>query len=155
MKRNVSMNIQDVCRPPLRYNENQHSVRVINTGISSSGFSLIEAVLALAILGIGIFILIGTTARCLAVIRVARNYQIARSVLDQGELDYPLQTTNDVEKNAVDPIEYVDGFTFSREITPVDGEEHLFIVKTKVTWSETGKASFEEVTSCLYSTEHD
>ena len=119
------------------------------------GVTLVEAVLALAILSIGIFVLIETTARCLAVIRVSRNYQTARAVLDQGELEYPLRGTNMVEDNVVSPVEYPNGFTFSRDLTPVDGEEDLFIVTTRVSWSETGHASSEEVTSYLYCPNHD
>ena len=116
----------------------------------AGGVTLVEAILALAILGIGIFVLIETTARCLAVIRVSRHYQTARAVLDQGELDYPLQGTNAPDNNIVAPVEYPGGFTFSRNLDPVDGEEDIFIVRTRVTWSESGRASFEEVVSYLY-----
>ena len=122
---------------------------------SCQGFSLIEAVLALAILSIGVFVLIEATAQCLAVIRVSRNYQIARNVLEQGELDYPLSWTNSIEDNTVAPVEYPGGFTFSRNLDQVDGEENLFIVTRRVTWSETGQSSFEEVTSYLYCQNHE
>lgn len=124
-------------------------------GKSAGGVTLVEAILALTILGIGIFVLIETTARCLAVIRVCRCYQTARAVLDQGELEHPLNGTNTVEANIVAPVEYPDGFTFSRDLVQIDGEEDLFIVTTRVSWSESGQASFEEVTSCLYCPNHD
>ncbi|MFC1461534.1 hypothetical protein ACFLQR_03330, partial [Verrucomicrobiota bacterium] len=96
------------------------------------GVTLVEAILALAILSIGILVLVETTARCLAVIRVSRNYQTARAVLDRGELEYPLHGSNTVEDNIVSPVEYDNGFTFARDLTQVDGEEDLFVVTTRV-----------------------
>ena len=118
---------------------------------SSSGVTLVEAILALAILGIGIFVLIETTARCLAVIRLSRHYQTARAVLDMGELDHPLSETNAPEDNIVSGHEYTGGFTFSRALDLIDEEDDLYVVRTRVSWSESGNSSFEEVVSLLYS----
>ena len=115
------------------------------------GFTLIEAVLALAILSIGIFVLVECTARCLVVIRSSRNYQTARMVLDRGEIDHPLVWSNDADQNAVAPETYPNGYTFSRTLTPMDGEENMYVVKTRVAWSEVGQASFEEVVGIFYS----
>jgi Tfp pilus assembly protein PilE len=120
-----------------------------------AGFTLVEAMLALAILSIGIFVLVECTARCLAVIRASRNYQNARLVMDQGELDHPLVWTNDVEENTVESEPYPNGYTFSRTLTPMEGEESLYLVTTRVTWSEVGKASFEEVIGVLYCPKKD
>ena len=115
-----------------------------------SAFTLVEAVLALAILSIGIFVIVEATARCLAVIRVSRHYQTARAVLDRGECDFPLQSTNTVSANVVQGEELVPGYVFSRELEEVDGETKLYLVTTRVTWSESGQASAEEVVSYLY-----
>ena len=103
---------------------------------------------ALAI--IGIFVIIEATARCLAVIRVSRNFQTARAVLDQGESEFPLQPTNTVSANVVQGTELAPGYTFARELEEVDGEKKLYEVTTRVTWSESGQASAEEVVSYLY-----
>ena len=119
------------------------------TNLYKSGMTLVETVLALAILSIGIFILVETTAKCLAVVRMARNYQTARAVLDRGESEHPLRGTNSVEQNKVDPVDY-DGYTFSRDLQPMDGEEKLFKVVTRVAWSESGKDSGEELVSYVY-----
>lgn len=121
-----------------------------NRRCSRHGMTLIEAVLALAILSIGVFILVETTAKCLSVVRVSRNYQTARAVFGRAESEHPLNGTNSVEDNQVAPIEYDNGFTYSRELTPVDGEKKLFLVTSKVAWSETGKDSFEEVVGYVY-----
>ena len=111
--------------------------------------TLVEAVMALAILSIGVFILVETTAKCLSVVRTSRNYQTARAVLDRGEAEHPLRGTNDVEENIVAPVDY-DGYEFSRDLEPVDGEVKLYKVITKVAWSETGRDSCEEVVSYVY-----
>ena len=113
-------------------------------------FTLVEAVVALAILSIGIFVIIEATARCLAVIRVSRNYQTARAVLDRGEGEFPLRPTNAVSDNIVQDRELIPGYTFARELEAVDGEAKLYVVKTRVTWAESGQASAEEVVSYLY-----
>jgi len=131
------------------------STRVNSGAVCRAGFTLVEAVLALAILSIGIFVLIECTAKCLAVIRTSRNFQTARSVLDQGEMEYPLSWTNDVDQNTVAPVTYPNGYTYSRELEPVSGEESLYMVKTRVAWSEIGRASAEEVVSYLYSPKKD
>lgn len=114
-----------------------------------SGMTLVETVLALAILSIGIFILVETTAKCLAVVRMARNYQTARATLGRGESEYPLRGTNSVEQNKVEGVDY-NGYVFSRDLQPVDGEKKLYMVVTKVTWSETGHESGEELVSYVY-----
>jgi len=114
-----------------------------------SGMTLVETVLALAILSVGIFILVETTARCIAVVRQARNYQTARAVLDRGESEHPLRGTNSVEENKVEPVDY-DGYVYSRDLQPVEGEKKLFTVVTRVTWSERGSDSGEELVSYVY-----
>ncbi len=127
-------------RQPLNY----------NNAAACAGFTLVEAVLALAILGIGLFVIIEATARCLAVIRVARNYQTARAALELGEAAYPLLYDKGMDDNSVSETVYPGGITFAREITPVDGEEKLFIVTTRVKWSEFGSDSMEVLTSYVY-----
>lgn len=117
--------------------------------LNRAGLTLVEAVLALAILSIGVFVLVETTAKCLAVVRLSRHYQTARAVLDRGESEHPLRGTNTVEQNTVEPVDY-DGYTFARELQAVDGEKKMFLVTTRVAWSEAGKNSFEELTSWVY-----
>ncbi len=107
--------------------------------------------MALAILSIGIFVLIACTAKCLAVIRMSRHYQNARLTLERGELDHPLVWTNEPDQNAVAPRDYPGGYTYSRTLAPVDGEESLYRVTTRVAWSESGQAAGEEVVGLFYS----
>jgi hypothetical protein len=83
------------------------------------------------------------------VVRLSRNYQTARAVLGRGEGEHSLSGTNTVEQNEVEGVDY-DGYVFSRELQPVDGEKKLFVVFTRVTWSETGQESGEELVSYVY-----
>ena len=71
-------------------------------------------------------------------------------MLDRGEAEFPLQPSNAVSDNVVQGTEYESGYTFSRELEAVSGEKKLYVVTTRVTWSESGQASAEEVVSYLY-----
>ena len=118
------------------------------------GFTLVEAVLALAIMTISAVALLAAASRCLAVARVARNYQTAVSVLNIGEMEHPLIATNEVFENVVEPVTYENGFVFSRTVEAREDEEDMFVVRTRVSWSARGKDAFEEVATYLYSTNH-
>ena len=137
-------------RPTVSRNQSTAYSLQPTVGGLRAAFTLVEAVVALAILSIGIFVIIEATSRCLAVIRVSRNYQTARAVLDRGESDFPLQSTNAVSDNVVQGEEYEPGYVFSRELEEVGGEKKLYEVTTRVIWSESGQASAEEVVSYLY-----
>ncbi|NLB54921.1 MAG: prepilin-type N-terminal cleavage/methylation domain-containing protein [Lentisphaerae bacterium] len=117
---------------------------------NKQGFTLLEVVIAIAILTISAISLIEATSRCVAAIRQSSNYQKARFVLKQGELDHPLIKTNTPEMNEVFDVKYDDNFTFSRELVQSDDEENLYQVTTRVKWSERGKSSYEEVESLFY-----
>ena len=114
--------------------------------------TLVEVILAVAILSAGLTVLLTGVSRCLAVMKKAKNYQVAQWTLGLGNLEYPLLKTNEVEKLAVDPVEYPNGFTFQRIIEEPDDEEYeeeedfkLFVVRTRVSWSDRGRDSFHEV----------
>ncbi len=121
---------------------------------SRGGFTLVEAVLALAIMTISAVTLLAAASRCLAVARLARNYQTAASVLSEGEMEHPLIATNDVIENVVEPQTFDNGFVFSRTVDQVEEDEDMFIVRTRVSWSSRGKDAFEQVSTYLYSTNH-
>ena len=121
--------------------------------------TLVEILMALAILSIAAGVLMTATSRCLAVVSTAKNYYEARRILETGELDYPLlviQKKGEKELTAlnlnVGPIEYPRNFTFQRKSERDEKKEDLMVVKSRVTWSAKGKTSFEEVTSYLYYT---
>lgn len=123
------------------------------------GMTLIEVLMALAILAVAAGVLMTATSRCLAVVRTAKNYYEARRILEIGELDYPLLLVQKKgEKDLkplnlkVGPIEYPNGFTYERTSERSEEKEDLLVVHNRVSWSSKGKQSFEDVTSYFYYT---
>ena len=129
-----------------------------NSGLSrrkrgTRAFTLIEAVLAVAIMSMGGIVLLTAASRCLAVSVAARNLHSAAAVLDKGELDYPLMPTNEISENVVGPTAY-GRYTFERAVEPFGGEKDMFVVRTTVSWAIKGKHACEKVETLLYSTNH-
>jgi prepilin-type N-terminal cleavage/methylation domain-containing protein len=121
----------------------------------NEAFTLIEGMVAVAIISLCALALITAASRCTLVARMCENFHAAVSVMDAGELEYPLIMTNEVFKNTVEAYEPLDnGFTFSREVDEIKDEEDMFIVRTKVSWSERGKQAFEQVETYIYTTNH-
>jgi prepilin-type N-terminal cleavage/methylation domain-containing protein len=127
----------------------------------SAGLTLVEVLVALAILGVSAAVLMTATSRCLSVVRVAKNYYEARRILELGDLEHPLlvvkEKSGTVLKDKainlnVGPIEYPNGFVFSRASERKEDQDDLVVVRTKVSWSVRGKSAFEEVTTYLYYT---
>lgn len=121
-----------------------------------AGLTLVEVLLALAILAATAGVLLTAVSRCLAVVRLSKNYYDARRVLDMGELDHPLLVTKEMNKDKVinlnvGPIDY-EGYAFTRSGERSETLKDLVVVKTRVAWSSRGRESFEEVTSYLYYT---
>ncbi len=114
---------------------------------SRSGLTLIEVMLALSILGIGLFVLVAGTAQGLAVVRAARLYDHAHGLLGRIEAEHPIRSEDirpGVERGAFG-YEHRD-FSWEREIDYVgDEEDRLFVVTTRVIWSRRGRRGFEEV----------
>lgn len=109
------------------------------------GLTLIEVVLAVAILSVGLSFLLAAASKCIAVMKVSGKYQRAQWVRGRGELEFPLAEAEELEDIEVEPYDYEDGLTFSRTVDEDDDEDGLFVVKTRVSWSEHGRESFEEV----------
>ena len=126
--------------------------------------TLVEVLIALAILGISAAVLMTATSRCLAVVRVSKNYYEARRILELGEIEHPILVIKDKDSSTpsaatdkvlnpnVSPIDYPDGFIFSRSCKRSEKHEDLLEIQTRVTWSLRGKDAFEQVTSYLYFT---
>jgi hypothetical protein len=126
--------------------------------------TLVEVLMALAILAISAAVLMTATSRCLSVVRLSKNYYEARRILELGEIDHPVlvikdpqasQSSPDSEKVLnpnVGPIDYDGGFVFNRTCKRSEKHEDLYEVQTRVTWSMRGRDAFEQVTSYLYFT---
>lgn len=120
-----------------------------------SGLTLIEALLAIVILGVGILALTEAASRCVAILRLTRNYHTARGILDQGELEYPIVRKKDEILNVeVEPKEYGNGYVFSRTAEENEEMEGLYVLRTTVSWSERGRNGQETVSALLYATNY-
>ena len=115
------------------------------------GLTLVEVLLAIAILGAGLTALLTGASRCIAVMRMARSYQTAQWVLAMGEAVHFSVATNSIEELDVDGDDrMVDGFTFSRHAEPDEDKDGLCILRTRVSWQDRGREVTEEVVGFVH-----
>ena len=120
---------------------------------SRAGLTLIEVMLAVAILGFGIAGMIMAAARCIGVARQARNYQQAREALAQVDAEEPLALVEDMDEandsgTLTAPLEK---FRWERVVEPIGLEDdYLFQVTTTVSWSEEDWKGSESVVTYVY-----
>lgn len=119
------------------------------------GLTLIEVILAVAILGTALTVLLTGAARCLAVMKTAKHYQTAQWALGMGEVEYPLEVEEDIEDLVVEGETYLDKFSFSREVEDDDDEDGLYVVRTRITWARRGGEGYEEVLRYFYYPEEE
>ncbi|MEM7390838.1 MAG: prepilin-type N-terminal cleavage/methylation domain-containing protein [Verrucomicrobiota bacterium] len=121
---------------------------------SNSGLTLIEVMLAMAILAIGLVVLVAAASRCLAVIKATEIYQNARELIARVELENPLILEEEIEETS-DRGNFTGkfrGYSWQRDIILISEEEDgLFEVHTKIFWTEKGKKRFEDVVTYIYS----
>lgn len=121
-----------------------------------AGLSLVEVLMAILILGIGISSLVMATSRCLAVVRKARNFEIARRLLGEIELTDPLipgEIEAGEESGNCEPPHRDWRWTRTVEEDENDEESGLFKITMRIYWSEKGRETYEEVITYLYSPE--
>jgi len=112
----------------------------------------VEVLLALVILSVGVSSLMMAMSRCLAVVRTARSRDVARALIQRVDIENPIETVDMTELVESGDFEDAEGYTWSREIIMDDEEERpgLFLVTTRVQWSERGRDAFEEITVYKY-----
>ncbi len=116
-----------------------------------AGFTLIEALIALALLGIGLGILTASVAGGLSVTRRARDYENARHMLDLVPVVAPLPDDPEEwpppdDEGTFEPPH--EQYRWTRTFLPVREEfetEPLYQINTRVYWSDRGAESFEEI----------
>jgi prepilin-type N-terminal cleavage/methylation domain-containing protein len=113
--------------------------------MTKRGFTLVEVLLATAILCASLVALLAGASRCLAVMKAAKNYQSAQWTLSMGEVDYPLMATNDVKRLAVDEVTYPNGFTYTRTVEDDEDKDNLYLVRITVAWPGHREGPHEEV----------
>ncbi len=128
-----------------------------NRFTSRKGLTLIEVMIALIIITVGVSSMMVAMSRCLAVVRTARNREVSRGLLRRVDIENPIDRKTIAETTESGDFEDVDGYTWSRDILLVDEEERpgLFLVTTRVRWSERGRDTFEEITTYNYAPESE
>lgn len=143
---------------------------------SRSGMTLVEVLLAAMILGLGMMAIFTCLTRCLRLIQASRDVQKMQLFFDLGNLAFPMadiQSEDDIEKlNANLPADidailarlhedhdrgkglerYVFNRTFDEKEKPEDDNDfndHLFTVRTTVSWGE-GDDAREEIVELLW-----
>ena len=128
----------------------------MSRAIRKRGLTLIEVLLAVAILGVGIVMMLTAISRCLRVFDASTGYHDVMWTLSAGEVEYPMihkANDDDMEPEdlAVSPEEF-DGVVYERIVEdPYEGDEdsdvRLLVVKIRLTWpGRRGKEKAEEVT---------
>lgn len=126
--------------------------------VSRAGLTLVEVILALAILGIGLSVMIQSVSRCLAVVHKTRNYETARYLLQRLEVEHPLGLEQPIaagmEEGRFD--EPYETFSWQREIMfAVSETDPVFQVHTRIMWvNESGGESEQATTTLVFKPEY-
>ncbi len=119
---------------------------------ASAGFTLLEIMLAVIILGGALSVLYRSIIVNVRMIDVSRERQEVAYVFSLGELEHPLRDIEDIETDAVvDPDSSLkEGYVFERTVDekpePEEGvvDDGLYVIRTTVTWGD-GRNSEEIV----------
>ena len=119
---------------------------------SKKGLTLVEVLLALVILSVGVSSLMMAMSRCLAVVRTARNRDVARGLIQRIDLEFPIERVDLAELSESGEFDDMEGYSWFRDIQIVDEEERpgLFLITLRVQWAERGRDAFEEITMYKY-----
>ena len=118
--------------------------------------TLVEVLMAVVILGTALVALVEAASRALAVVRQARNYEIARRMLGQVDAENPLRLLDEIQAGEESggfesgPA----GWSWTRTIEDLGADdeqkEGLFQVTTGVHWSQGDRMGMEETVQLLY-----
>ncbi len=118
--------------------------------------TLVEVLLATAMLGLGLVAVLSGLSSCLAVMRASREYQSAQWALSLGELTYPITEVEEIEELNVDhDSSLVEGYTFSRQVDTKEvvdelNDDGLYVVRTRISWGSGSEDQIEELTSYVW-----
>ena len=119
-----------------------------------AGLTLVEVILALMIIGTGLVALVAAVSRCLAVPRLAMNFDTARELLGQLEAEEPVAVEEDIEEAAGSGTFESPhaNFSWERKVEQEgdDEESGLWRVTTTISWTENQKTRNEQVVTLVY-----
>jgi len=115
---------------------------VLDIGHSKKdGFTLIEVLIATMILSMGLLVLMTGLGNCAKMILLAKDFQRAQYVFSLGELKYPVEETDDVEKDlpVAPDSSLVEKYDFERTVDEKvlatnEVDDELYTVRTIVSW---------------------
>ena len=130
----------------------QSSNPIIHHSASRRGLTLIEVMLAIVILGIGSGVLLLATSRCLAIVSKSQRYSTAQRLILQVGAEHPLNRAKIEAGKESGRFDDEADYRWEREITEPEDENRkgLYTVRTRVSWSDRGRDSFEEITTWHY-----
>lgn len=111
---------------------------------AKAGFTLLEVILAVMILGGGLTVIYRAIIVNARMVSISRERQEVAYVFSLGELEHPLRDIEDIEEDAVvEPDATLrEGYIFERTVDekeePEEGVEDdgLYVVRTIVTWGD-------------------
>ena len=116
-----------------------------------TGMTLIEVLIAVAILSVGLVMMLTAISRCLGVLKIAEQYHKAMWALSAGEAEFPLSRRPDVkpEDYEVQAQDY-DGIRFERmvadpDVDSEDNEMRLVVLTTRISWQGRSREQTEEI----------
>jgi hypothetical protein len=120
------------------------------------GMTLLEVMLAVVVLTTGLIALVTAASRCIAVAGQAKNYELARRMMGQVEVESPLWLKDEIEAGSESGT-FTDGpkgWSWTRDIENLgeddETQEGLFKVRTRVLWGGRGGTQFEEEEQYLF-----
>ncbi len=112
---------------------------------AASGFTLIEVMVAMMILGVGLTVLLNSLGICIRMVEYSKARQQVQYVFTLGELKHPIpEIKTTIEDDlTVDPDYDIEkGFSFERTVDekedPEDNvvDDRLYVVRTLVSWND-------------------
>lgn len=118
--------------------------------------TLIEVMLAVVILGMSLGALIEAASRALAVVRQAANYEMARRMLGRVDAENPLRLLDEIQAGQ-DGGGFESGpagWSWERTLADYGADDEqqkgLFLLTTRVFWSNGDRRGMEETVQMLY-----
>lgn len=128
------------------------------------GFSLIEVLIATAILAVGLLSVFSALSPALAIFSASKRLQEVQWIMSLGELKHPLAGFDELEDLVVeedddltiDDEKLGEGCVFSRTIDEkiieeedTDKDDGIYVVRTKVAWGD-GDDECEEIVRLIW-----
>lgn len=119
---------------------------------SRRGLTLLEVMIAVIIIGFGFVSLLSASARCLKVVKQAREFETARTLMERLKKEDPLQLDEvDGDEQQSGTFDEHRNYRWERELTAVGEEsDQLYLVKTRVVWEADERKKKEEVVEYLH-----